>query len=207
MARINGTGRNDTLRGGSAGDVIQGFDGNDILYGNAGNDVLYGGAGRDRLYGGDGSDTLYGGAGLDTMFGGNGADVLYGFFGDTMTGGSGGDGFAFTTLGGDGNNIQGRITDFSKAEGDYIRLSAIDGNADVAGNQAFRWLGYDQNGGPAADGADRAGVSFRHVNTADGWLTVVDVRSDAGAGYTDAGNYAQIWLDGKINLTASDFIL
>lgn len=209
MARINGTDRNNTLRGGSSGDVIQGFGGNDILYGNGGNDVMYGGDGRDRLYGGDGRDTLYGGDGFDQLFGGTGADVLYAGNGSAdMTGGSGGDGFVFTSLAGDGDAIAGQILDFSKAEGDYIRLSDIDGNANVAGNQAFVWRGYDQNAGPADAGADPAGVSFRHVQFSDNsWVTVVDVRSVADAGYNDPQFYAQIHLDGKINLTPADFIL
>lgn len=209
MARINGNGRANTLRGGNVGDVIQGFDGNDIMYGNGGNDVLYGGNGSDKLYGGAGSDTLYGNDGADYLFGGDGADVLVaGLGGGSLTGGDGGDGFAFQSLKGDGGFAAGQIRDFSKAEGDYIRLSAIDGAANQSGNQAFVWLGYDQDAGPAEAGPDRAGVSYRHVQFTDAsWITVVDVRSQAGAGEANPQFYTQIQLDGKIDLTATDFIL
>ncbi len=209
MARLYGNSGNNTLRGGTDGDVIQGFAGRDKLFGNGGNDVIYGGNGDDLLNGGDGSDTLYGGVGSDRLFGGAGADVLNGGAGtDFLTGGSGGDGFVFDSLTGDGNMIAARIRDFSRAEGDYIRLSAIDADPHKAGNQAFEFKGYDQNGGPASTGADRAGVSFRFEQAPDhSWVTVVDVRSMNGAGYDDPAFYTQFWIDGKVTLQAADFVL
>ena len=65
-ATVNGTSRNDTLRGGAAGDRIYGKGGNDKLFGAGGNDVLVGGAGNDALAGGAGADTLRCGPGRDT---------------------------------------------------------------------------------------------------------------------------------------------
>lgn len=207
MARINGNSGNNILRGRPEGDVVQGFGGRDILYGNGGNDVLYGGEGYDKLYGGDGSDTLYGGAGRDFLYGGTGADVLYALGRDYMTGGDGGDGFAFNTLRGEGDEIQAIIRDFSRGEGDYIRLSGIDANPAVAGNQAFRFLGYDANGGPADAGADPAGVSYFYATVNGNPITAVNVRSVADAGYNDPDHFTQFWIEGHVALNASDFIL
>lgn len=108
MARIRGTGRNDTLTGTTAADTIFGFAGIDIISGRGGNDVIRGGTssdringnggndrlfgdrGNDRVLGADGSDSLYGGSGRDTLRGGNGNDVLEGGTGaDTFDGGNG----------------------------------------------------------------------------------------------------------------------
>ena len=63
---INGTPKNDVLRGSAGADTINGKAGNDKLYGNAGNDTLVGGSGNDTLVGGPGSDKLRCGAGRDT---------------------------------------------------------------------------------------------------------------------------------------------
>jgi hypothetical protein len=66
MKTINGTPKNDVLRGSAGADTINGKAGNDKLYGNAGNDTLVGGSGNDTLVGGPGSDKLRCGAGRDT---------------------------------------------------------------------------------------------------------------------------------------------
>jgi Ca2+-binding RTX toxin-like protein len=63
---IEGTPRNDVLRGGARPDTLYGHAGNDKLYGAAGNDLLVGGSGNDLLVGGAGSDKLRCGAGRDT---------------------------------------------------------------------------------------------------------------------------------------------
>lgn len=65
-ATINGTERNDTLRGGALADKLYGKGGNDKLFGAGGNDVLVGGPGNDRLIGGAGADTVRCGPGRDT---------------------------------------------------------------------------------------------------------------------------------------------
>jgi hypothetical protein len=65
-ANINGTAKNDTLRGGPKADKIFGRAGNDKLYGMGGADLLNGGPGNDRLVGGPGADVLVCGPGADT---------------------------------------------------------------------------------------------------------------------------------------------
>ena len=83
--------------------------------------------GSDKLFGGDGSDILIGGGGGDTLVGGAGSD--------TLTGGAGADTFDFdaATEGTD------RITDFSKAAGDILDLTAI-----FPGAETFATLQTDQ---------------------------------------------------------------
>ncbi len=90
--RIDGTARNDTLKGNSKDNVMVGWGGDDTLRGGTGKDKLEGSTGADRLYGDDGDDTLLGGAGNDTLFGGNNVDLLDGGNdNDTLRGGGGGD--------------------------------------------------------------------------------------------------------------------
>ncbi len=79
------------------------------LTGNAAVNKLVGNGGVDVLIGNGGNDALNGGAGNDRITGGKGADV--------MVGGTGVDTFIFAN--GDGND---RITDFSLAGGDKLRL-------------------------------------------------------------------------------------
>ena len=63
---INGTPKNDVLRGTVGADTINGKAGNDKLFGNAGSDTLVGGSGNDLLVGGPGKDRLRCGGGRDT---------------------------------------------------------------------------------------------------------------------------------------------
>lgn len=142
---INGTNGNNTLNGTANADTMNGLAGNDILNGNAGDDTMDGGTGNDTLNGGDGNDTLNGGTGTDILNGGNGNDILIDSNGrDTMTGGAGADIFRFSAAIADiGNTANTRdiITDFSRAQGDLIDLSAIDANTGNGGNQAFTFIG------------------------------------------------------------------
>jgi Ca2+-binding RTX toxin-like protein len=85
--------RNETLTGRASADTLVGDGGSDKLFGRGGNDTLSGGAGNDLLYGGNGSDTLTGGKGKDTFV------------------------FDTASFGVD------LIADFSRTEGDKIRLS------------------------------------------------------------------------------------
>ncbi len=73
---IDGTAKNDRLRGTNEDDIINGDEGNDRLIGRKGNDTLNGDEGRDVLLAGKGDDTLDGGAGTDRMYGGKGDDTL-----------------------------------------------------------------------------------------------------------------------------------
>lgn len=83
---------------------------------NSGNDSMIGGAGKDTIIGGLGDDTINGGNGVDILTGGLGADV-----------------FQFTP-----SRLVGRdtITDFSKAQGDKIDVSAL-GFKSFIGSTAF----------------------------------------------------------------------
>ena len=87
----------------------------------------------DILSGLGGNDTLIGGAGNDTLIGGTGVDKL--------TGGTGSDVFDFNALNELGLSSGKRdiITDFTSGL-DKIDLSSIaDANADIIGNQDFKW--------------------------------------------------------------------
>jgi Ca2+-binding RTX toxin-like protein len=69
---------------------------------SGGNDSINAGAGDDIVYGQEGNDFLVGGTGDDDLLGGSGADI-----------------FAYSALGGEGDDT---IADFSLAEGDVLRF-------------------------------------------------------------------------------------
>lgn len=126
----------NTLNGNSGNNVIRGADGNDQILGNDGNDTLFGDAGADILRGGNGDDILNGGLGSDQLQGGTGADI-----------------FRFTDikdLGLTGATTD-RVLDFSSAQGDRIDLTTIDANANLAGNQAFTFIGAAAFSGTAGE--------------------------------------------------------
>ena len=138
------TSGHDTIVGTRYGDFLSGNAGNDVLHGRGGNDALSGGAGNDRLSGGAGADRLSGGAGADRLAGDAGRDVL--------TGGSGSDTFIFRAKGdSSAGAARDRITDFSRAEGDRIDLSAFDANDRVAGVQDFAFVGARAFSGKAGE--------------------------------------------------------
>jgi hypothetical protein len=104
----------------------------------AGNDALTGTANKDKLLGLAGNDTLDGASGDDVLNGDVGNDVLIGGAGkDKLTGGAGADTFKFASANESTFWSMDTITDFKKSQGDKIDLSAIDSNANVAGDQAF----------------------------------------------------------------------
>jgi serralysin len=110
--------------------IINGSGAIDLLNGTPGRDQINGLAGRDVIFGNGGDDILIGGSGTDLLFGGAGADV-----------------FLYTTIS-DAPRVTG-ITAFLNREiiGDFqtgidrIDLSAIDANINIAGNQAFTFIG------------------------------------------------------------------
>ncbi len=127
---IHGNGLNNNIAGGDGDDRIDGgTGGSNYLRGDAGADTIAGGAGFDDINGNMGDDTLDGGEGNDIVRGGQGQDVLRGGDGadymsgdrgdDTVTGGAGGD--IFHSFSGAGID---RVTDFNRAEGDYVLLDA-----------------------------------------------------------------------------------
>ena len=172
MARFTGTSGINHIIGTSLSDTILGLGGNDILEGRGGADTIDGGAGNDRIIGGAGADRLTGGTGSDT--------------------------FVYTSLS-DLSKVYGAefITDWSSQ--DRIDLSAIDANAMIAGNQAFRFAGY----------------SFGHPPTATspGTLTIGGFGGELWIlGYTDNNPGADLMINlwspaGEAALTVSNIIM
>ena len=96
------------------------------LHGNSGDNMLVGAAGQDQLIGAQGNDLLFGGAGVDSLLGGIGQDTFL-FTGASLA----------TLDTGTGAN-RDVIHDFS---GDLLHLVQVDANLDVAGDQAFSFIG------------------------------------------------------------------
>ncbi len=146
---VGGTG-NDTLDGGGGADTLKGGLGDDVYHvdnagvtvfeaANGGFDtvqtslstytlganveaLVYTGAGSFNGVGNTSDNSLVGGAGADTLSGGNGADTLVGGGGhDVLTGGAGADVFKFD---GPDASSSDEVTDFTKANGDHVGLSA-----------------------------------------------------------------------------------
>jgi serralysin len=86
-----------------------------------------GGSARDYLYGNDVANKLNGNGGNDVLDGAKGNDIY--------TGGAGADEFRVSEIG-----FNDTITDFASGV-DKIRLTDIDANSAVAGNQAFTFIG------------------------------------------------------------------
>jgi Ca2+-binding RTX toxin-like protein len=96
--------------------VIDGFYGNDTITGSSSADTISGGGNDDRLIGGLGADQLTGGSGCDTF------------------------GFNSVAEIGIASGRYDIITDFV-SQVDKIDLVNIDANLNVAGDQAFRYIG------------------------------------------------------------------
>ena len=186
---------NDRLLGGFGSDRLFGGSGNDFVDGGLGADTLDGGAGNDTLLGGDGNDRLLGGLDADRLFGGSGNDFLVGGAGkDQLAGGLGADQFVFTNRLDTGAGPAGRdvITDFNRAQGDKIDLSAIDANLRLAGNQAFEFVGTDGFSGSAGE--------LRYQQASGTTLIFVDLDGDRRADFS-------IELSRQITLGENDFLL
>jgi len=111
-----------------------------------------------------------------------------------MSGSAGADVFVFQALGDSTTTLAGRdvITDFSVAQGDRIDLSALDARTNVAGNQAFSFIGTGGFTGHAGE------LAYRSL--AGGTLIVADVNGDRIADLA-------ILLDYSLTLNANSFIL
>jgi Ca2+-binding RTX toxin-like protein len=101
----------------------------DTIDGSGGANILNGGKGPDTLTGGGGNDRLVGGLGTDVETGGTGNDVfIFNKWGESPTG-----------------TARDKITDFdagaSDTSVDRIDLRPIDARTNVAGNQAFTFIG------------------------------------------------------------------
>ena len=183
---ITGNEFDNTLTGGSIAETIYGLGGNDVLRGNGGNDTLDGGSGNDQLFGGGGADILKGGDGADQLQGDAGRDESWG--------GAGADRFIFddSHFGGASAATCDVIHDFSSAQGDRIRLTAVDAKSGTLTNDAFAFIGT---------------AAFHHVA---GELRYEQISGNTyvqgdwnGDGVADFS----IRLDGSHNLSAADFVL
>jgi serralysin len=215
-----GSARRDTILGDGGNDTIKGMGGADIIAGGIGADRMYGGGGQDTLSYEGSSSGVRVDLGLRTAFGGDAlGDVFNGFerltgssHDDELTGSSannwltgglgadelrgrgGADQFVYTSITesevGAGHDL---ILDFSQAEGDRIRLNAIDAivTGGIGGNDAFTFIG---SGAFSTAGQIRSFIQ--------GGNTYIQGNVD--------GNLApdfEIVLAGVHTLTAGDFIL
>jgi Ca2+-binding RTX toxin-like protein len=168
------TSGNFTATGNVLDNVIRSGGGNDVLSGGDGDDEIQASAGNDSLDGGDGDDFLNGSAGADVVTGGAGSDLIQiGFFESGV--GAAAD----------------RITDFATGV-DTVDVSSWDANRNVAGNQAFTWVG-------TAAFSGTAGELRTYFDGVDTWVQA-DRNGDSVADF-------EIRFDGNVSLAGSDFIL
>lgn len=182
----------NTLSGNTGVDDLYGLDGDDWLDGGAGQDKLFGGKNNDTAYGGadddqingeDGDDWLNGEAGKDVVKGGMGADILYG--------GADADIFAFASVWESTVAGTDRIRDFGYGD-DVIALGDIDAATNVAGNQAFAFIGTAGFSGAAGELRYSVSGAFTSIYGDTNGDKIADLA---------------IVLDGQHALTASDFYL
>src|SRR5690606_333714 len=165
----------------------------DSFTGSSVANVLDGGSGDDRLSGGNGNDTLLGGSGNDTLIGGGHDDYLTGGRGrDTLTGGTGADSFIFRNVLDSVSEARDKITDCSRSQGAKINLNTIDARTDVVGNQDFAFRGTSAFSGESGQ------LRYRLNDTTT--TVMADIDGDKVADFV-------FMLEGRINLTAGDFIL
>lgn len=175
--RFSGAGGHDLIRGADGDDTISGGAGNDTLTGGFGEDtvsfldatrgvrvslaetgVQNTGQGKDRIAGFENLTGSYyddrltgtsefnhieGGQGDDTIIGGGGRDGLFGGYGDDV--------FLFTNRNLGLANIA-NIGDFNDfGDKDLLDVSAVDANANLAGNQDFIFIGAAEFTGVAGE--------------------------------------------------------
>jgi Ca2+-binding RTX toxin-like protein len=209
----------DRLDGGAGNDLLRGDAGADRLIGSTGSDTAsyYGAAaavtvnlqsgtgtggdaqgdsfnGIENVNGGKAGDTLIGSAVSNLLAGYEGNDALQGGGGrDFLAGGAGADRFVYAAVGDSavGANAD-RITDFSRAQGDKIDLSAIDANSGTSGNQAFTFIGSGLFTLHAGE--------LRFAQSGGNTTIAGDINGDGTSDF-------HIIVKGAIALLASDFIL
>jgi Ca2+-binding RTX toxin-like protein len=210
----------DVLVGGAGDDILRGGAGADQLDGGAGSDrvsyfgltgavtvdlaagVGHGGeaegdtyAGIEKVSGGKAGDTITGNGARNELWGYEGNDTLKGGGGkDTLVGGAGADHFSFSAVGDSAVGAQADlITDFTRAQGDSIDLSAIDADTGTAGNQAFTFIGSGLYSHDAGE------LRFAHLSS--------DTTTIAGDVDGDGVSDFHITLRGNLALVAADFAL
>jgi Ca2+-binding RTX toxin-like protein len=102
------------------------------VFGGAGNDIIVTSQLNDTLVGGAGNDQLFGQGGNDWMEGGLGADQLRGGFGSDL--------FVYKSVAESTTGSVDHIIDFED-QTDLIKLDLIDANTNLAGDQAFNFIG------------------------------------------------------------------
>lgn len=140
-------------------------------------------------------ENVTGSSGDDVLIGTNGANRLQGAGGfDELTGGGGADQFVFSRAQDAAISQTGfdLVTDFSRAQGDKIVLTAMDANTTADGNQAFRFIA-------TAEFSGRSG-QLRFDVLADGVMVSGDVNGDGAADF-------RFGLLGLASLRAADFLL
>jgi uncharacterized protein (TIGR01370 family) len=167
-----------------------------VVNGTSGNDVFKLGNGRHTINAGDGSDQIKGGSAADTINGGVGADKINGDTGaDILTGGAGSDIFKYAAASDSGiwDWTIDRITDFEIGL-DKLNFAKIDARPELAGDQAFRFVGTGSFSGGAG--------CIRYTNSGSDLRVEVDL---------DGGGSADmvIILENRAGsvLTAADFVL
>ena len=142
----------------------------------------------------DGAVRLFGGASNDILKGGALADYIHGNLGaDTLSGGGGADTFRYqSVLESNGSSID-RILDFTPGT-DKIELDRIDARTNVAGDQAFTWIGSNAFSGSAGQ--------LRAYEQSGTWFVEGDVNGDGAADLVIA-----LTLQGPTPLGAGDFLL
>ena len=138
--------------------------------GNGLDNRLEGNSGANALAGYKGDDTLIGGAGDDDLDGGRGDDLLDGGAGvDTMTGGGGADSFRLTGADVPTGPVIGVITDFSRAQGDIIDLTAMEAFSFIGTNPFTPFDEYGNSSlGEFRYDAVAGGVRLEGDTTGDG---------------------------------------
>jgi Ca2+-binding RTX toxin-like protein len=144
----------------------------------------------------DGNFRLFGGAGNDVLTGGSGADTIFGGLrGDTLTGGAGHDVFRYDKAEESNSIERDGIQDFNS--GDVIDLSRIDADVQLAGNQAFDFIGSAAFSGAAGE------LRFENISLGGPiWLVQGDTNGDGVSDFE-----VVLVISPPDPITAGDFIL
>lgn len=172
-----GSNQYDYAFGTDGDDTISGYGGNDEFFGNDGRDKVSGGNGNDIISGGDDRDTLLGGAGVDRFVFHNAHDSS------------------------SGKAWRDRILDFRHGV-DVIDLRTVDAiehwnKHGTNPNNKFTFIGKEEFSG------DLGELRFEVVRTAS--LDIITIIHGDIKG-SNAPEF-QIELEGRVNLTSTDFLL
>jgi Ca2+-binding RTX toxin-like protein len=197
---VIGSKYNDQIYGGTANDWIDGAAGGDLIGSEGGDDTIYGGKGFDQIYSGLGNDVIFGGKGSDTIEAAPGDDRIYGGKGaDVINPDAGADIIYYKSLADSTTNEAGRdIIKFERGV-DKFDVSAIDANANKAGNQVFSWAGLSETfSGKVGEMHYR--YLFNNPNGPNYSVIEADVNGDKKADF-------QVYISDIGQYLSSDFIL